>query len=119
MATYSNNTTIKINSGVQGSASVSGFATANAYTCPANSYAILTWYSSGDSTSWSISINGLTIYTGNSNSLPVQSTLGSGDYVSAQNTVYLGPGQTIQINNQLFGSSRYLAVTGVLFSNTP
>ena len=96
MATFSLNTTIKI------SAAISVTGANPSYSVPANSYAVVNCYSPSSG---------------------FQATIGGGTVVLAQSTaanqhfdsLYIGPGQTVQLTGAAAGSS----ITGVEFINSP
>jgi lipoate-protein ligase B len=96
MATYSSNTTIKIQTAISNS-TTSG----TLYTCPANSYAIV-----------QVSYNG--------NSADVLS-IGGQDLVKSGNSgqftgIYVGPGQAVIYMPNISGTGK---ISGVEFKNTP
>lgn len=105
MATYSSNTTIKIQTAVSASAFLStGGTSSTIYTCPASSYAILNF--SGD--------EGAAGYALVSDNKAVKKDNTS----SGSNTFYVGPGQTVKVTCTN-GTLVTFYVTGVEFKNSP
>lgn len=105
MATYSENTSIKIQAPISqnGSASLSA---STLYSCPANSYAIVTLQIAGVA-SGVIKVGGKVFMVGPGG---VGFTLLTG--------VYVGPGQTVVIEENTGGSVTGF-VSGVEFKNSP
>lgn len=96
MATFSLNTTIKISTGI----SVTG---ANpSYSVPANSYAVVNCYS--PSSGFAVTIGGGSV------TLAISSAANQ-----HFDSLYIGPGQTVQLSGAAAGSS----ITGVQFINSP
>lgn len=114
MATYSNNTTIKIGSKINLSVSsvYPGPSSSTSYTVPANSYLDFIGGASGSGTSGngSISIDGFSVVSGNSS--------GAGKVFN----IKAGPGSVVTLtasNGSNPGSSGSASLYGVLFINTP
>lgn len=115
MATYSNNTTIKIDSKINLSASSTYPAApaSSSYTVPANKYLAFQVDSSASGTGGtsSVSIDGVTVVSSSSS--------------STSNRVFnvkAGPGCVVTVsanNGSVPGSSGSASLHGVLFSNTP
>lgn len=130
MATYSNNTTIKVNAAV--SASSAG-APATLYTAPANGYAILNallstsngateaylnvggvpvgWHKSSATLGVSSSVSGFTPSTFTDTDTLYGFAKGSSSIMG----IYVGPGQSIAVG----GSGCHAFVSGTEFVNTP
>lgn len=122
MATYSSNTTIKLNAAVSATATIttsSGTSnSATVYTAPASTYAIINLYdvtsTSGapPSPSFAVSVGGRTFYTATT----ATSTQFTG--------IYVGPGQAVAISSSQgvgagSSTSHTCQVSGVNFTNTP
>lgn len=108
MATYSNNTTIKIVSGNIGY-TVGGGGAANSvsYTVPAGCYFACYGYVA-DGLSATINVNGYTIN-------PTFTSV----FQPYQNTYHIGPGSVIQFTNYTGYGSWPMILFGTLFQNTP
>lgn len=115
MATYSNNTTIKINTKINLSVSSTypQPTSTTSYTVPANSYLDFIGVANGSGTSGngSISIDSVGVVSGSSSS-------GAGKELNLK----AGPGAVVTLtasNGTNPGSSGAAAIHGVLFTNTP
>lgn len=103
MATYSNNTTLKVSAAVS-AASNSAAASGTIYTCPANSYAELNLCML-----WVAGVHNVTV---------------AGQRVNAINSasytipIIVGPGQAVAYTNTI-SSGNVAYVSGVEFINTP
>lgn len=107
MATYSNNTTIKVNSGITASNPMSGATSGTLYTVPANSYAILNFQIYSPS-SWpfTVTISGVNVGQAINNTAYAYS-------------IHAGPGQVISWSYPLPAFHTGVQMQGVLFTNTP
>jgi hypothetical protein len=107
MATYSNNTTIKINGSV--SYSITGlFQTSGTiFTGSANKYAVCNlWINAYTSGTITVKVGGRIVYAHNSGS----------QYTA---TIYAGEGQSITWESTNFVGADQLQCSGVVFQNTP
>lgn len=96
MATYSSNTTIKVNGAIATSQTSGGGATSVNYTAPATGYAIVQAYASG--TAATVTVAGIAVGQGTG--------------------IYVGPGQQI-VASASAGTSSVVSISGVSFVNTP
>lgn len=127
MATFSDNTTIKIDTAVAASIGFSAFSgRQTVYTCPANCYSILQY--SLDFVSFgatvSVFVGNVPIKRINVNSpqnaqqmFPIVNTDPSNITNYAEN-IYVGPGQSVQVEAAGSGSGVF-RVQGVQFKNSP
>ena len=109
MATYSSNTTLKMNAAVGGSAAVSGVGTSGViYTAPATGYAIIQLATgNAGSFTWYANISGRPASGVQTVSAPTQAT------------IYLGPSATLTVTVTAFTTAGNIYFTGVDFVNTP
>lgn len=108
MATYSNNTTIKIVSGNIGYTVGGGGASQSvSYTVPSGCY-FACYGCVADGTSATINVNGYPINTGVGGSIQ-----------QFPNTFHIGPGSVIQFTNYTGYGSWPMILFGTLFQNTP
>lgn len=122
MATFSDNTTIKIDTAVAAAASIPAFGTTvNIYTCPANCYAILqasVLLNSAFGDTLALFVGGIAVRTFKSNSgnreFPFSDDIGNEDTSPIQ--IYVGPGQTVRIDG---GGGSVGRVSGIQFKNSP
>lgn len=117
MATYSNNTTIKINSAVNTTVTRGSSGTSTLYTVPANSYLknnLYIIYALAVTESVTVTIGGITVFSyQNGGAGPAFSGIGS------IGTYDLGPGTLIQVTLSGTSSTVTLSTIGTLFTNTP
>lgn len=116
MATYSNNTTIKINTAVNTSATRTTNGSTTLYTVPANSYLHCSLITSGGLAAFDnaiVTIGGVTIVNAGGGSSPASFGLPGFNY-------FIGPGSAIILSTSFFSSGSIgLAIVGTLFTNTP
>lgn len=121
MATYSNNTTIKIDSKTSGQTNIASNGTSTTiFTVPANSYAIVNFHFNATFASNAYPAYGLvddrivcTIYSTLSAPSP-------GEKPPQVVNLFVGPGSTFKIKNgYTVGGSQNFDWSYVLFSNTP
>lgn len=106
MATYSTNTTLKVNSAIANNRSTTG----NLYTASSTGYAVVMIGYSGSTlnTVGSISIGGMIVFS-------VSATIGTPTVYLGQ--FYVGPSQTVAIT--VTSGTFIVSVAGVEFINTP
>jgi len=115
MATYANNTTIKIQTPVSGTVTVpTGVITVVQYTCPANSYAILNVSLKYDTTP-NAALYGFALVSDRTASCLMAQQSGN---PGQQGTIYLGPGQTLKFKNSSPNTLDF-DFSGVEFKNSP
>lgn len=119
MATYSSNTTIKIDSKANGTVSINGSGTSGVlFTVPANSYAIVNFQFNTSISSNIYPAHGLVddkyvcvVYS-------VNATITTAEKSSQVLNLFVGPGSTFKIKNG-YTSVAVFDWNYVLFSNTP
>jgi hypothetical protein len=124
MATYSTNTTLKVNAAISSNSGTrTGAGTYSIYTSPANGYSVVNVFltSSGPNTS-SVEVVGATIFYQNTSSSwasSAGSNTGTTGYNLFCGQAYLGPGQTISLKIQSITSGAVRCdVSGVEFLNS-
>lgn len=105
MATYSSNTTIKVDSNATQLVGQNSSNTVLSYTVPANSYLHFSLFPLGDTGGGSITVGGVAITT------PA--------LASPMIGMTAGPGTVISGSGGSTGQNRRLMMVGTLFSNTP
>lgn len=129
MATYSNNTTMKVNSAISATSTTDG---ATLYTAPANGYAIIqaSILCLGSLDSSEIRIGGHPVLSayGTSPTTANSSVFGKDNFggpsivdgnqlnVFYERGIYVGPGQSVTLHTN---NSRRARISGVEFINTP
>ena len=111
MATYSTNTTLKVNAAVSNTQTRTGNGTTTIYTAPANAYSLVNISQAG------VNASGVQFTVG-AVTLAFQSATPT-TYVFLQN-VPVGPGQSVAVTISGYtGGTASMSVSGVEFINTP
>jgi len=108
MATYSANTTIKVNGAVGTNITITSNTTSGVtYTAPSNGYAIL---------QVAVSAGGTFQYQTILSNRPCHPPLSAN---AGYSNIYVGPSQTVQVITTGYSVSATISYTGVEFVNTP